>query len=76
MIKQKEESQQKNLYYNKLIEIINDKHELVKLAQIILWNELNASLEKHYRKDFGRPTKSIRFNVNVINTKADEQSVG
>lgn len=80
MIKKQITTSQQNLLMNKLDEIINLKHELCRLSEIIPWQELETELEKNYRKDFGRPAKPIRLMVSLLLLKqlhnlSDEQAV-
>jgi len=61
MIKQKSQNHQDNIFYTKLCEMINLKHELCLLSQKIPWEEFETELSKYYTKDFGRPAKEIRM---------------
>ncbi|NOZ35082.1 MAG: IS5 family transposase [Chlorobi bacterium] len=68
------------LFYNKLSRALNPKHSLYKLAGKIPWNEFEETFSKHYSKRYGRPSKPIRLMVSLLLLKqlynvSDEQVV-
>jgi len=52
---------QDDLFQARLENIIDPRHELVKLAQLIDWDGLEADLSHFYCEDTGRPGGSIRL---------------
>ena len=57
---------QLNLYFPVLQQILNPKHELVKLSAVIRWHDLEMSLSKKYNNDMGRPAKPIRLMCSLL----------
>ena len=57
---------QLNLYFPELQQILNPKHELVKLSSVIKWHDLETSLSKKYNNDMGRPAKPIRLMCSLL----------
>lgn len=57
---------QLNLYFPVLQQILNPRHELVKLSSIINWHELELALSKKYNNDMGRPAKPIRLMCSLL----------
>ncbi len=49
-----------------LQQIPNPKHELVKLASVIQWHNLEMSFSKKYNNDMGRPAKPIRLMCSLL----------
>lgn len=72
MIKQKVKNHQDNIFYTKLCDLIDQKHELCLLSQKIPWVEFETELSKYYTKDFGRPAKEIRTMVSLLILKQIE----
>ena len=60
---------QLNLYIPVLQQILNPKHELVKLTNVIQWHNLEMSLSKKYHNDMGRPAKPIRLMCSLLMLK-------
>lgn len=63
---------QEDLFRPLLTNIIDPRHELVKLAQIIGWSSLEADLSPHYCEDNGRPGGSIRLMTGLCFIKDKE----
>ena len=62
MLKENPKSEgQTDLFRPRLENIIDPAHELVKLAQMIDWNSLEADFSQYYCADNGRPGESIRL---------------
>lgn len=57
---------QLNLYFPVLNQILNPKHELMKLSAVIQWHSLEMSLSKKYNNDMGRPAKPIRLMCSLL----------
>jgi IS5 family transposase len=57
---------QLNLYFPVLQQILNPKHELVKLSSVINWHELEMTISKKYNNDMGRPAKPIRLMSSLL----------
>lgn len=57
---------QLNLYFPVLQQILNPKHELVKLSSVIKWHELEMNLSQKYNNDMGRPAKPIRLMCSLL----------
>jgi IS5 family transposase len=72
MIKQKVKNHQDNIFYTKLSDLIDQKHELCLLSQRIPWEQFETDLSKYYTKDFGRPAKEIRKMVSLLILKQIE----
>lgn len=66
MLATKSKTDQSNIFYTKLSELIDPKHELCLLAEKIPWQELEDCFKSHYRLDFGRPGKNIRLMVSIL----------
>jgi IS5 family transposase len=49
-----------------LHQILNPKHELVKLSAVIQWHQLELALSKKYNNDMGRPAKPIRLMCSLL----------
>ncbi|WP_199251097.1 hypothetical protein [Grimontia hollisae] len=49
------------LFRLKLVNIINQRHELVKLAKVIDWQALNDAFEPLYQEATGRQGNSIQL---------------
>jgi len=65
MLKKTYKSSQEDLYRSKLENLIDLKHPLVLLSAKINWTMFDKEYEKFYKKDFGRPAKSIRLMVSL-----------
>ncbi|WP_198159465.1 transposase, partial [Grimontia marina] len=50
-----------DLFRLELVNMINLRHELVKLAQVIDWQALNDAFEPLYHGETGRPGNNIRL---------------
>ncbi len=59
-------SGQADLFRERLESIINMKHRLVKLSQIIKWDWLESSVSQHYCHTNGRPGGSIRMMMGLL----------
>lgn len=57
---------QLNLYLPVLQQILNPKHELVKLSAVIQWIDLEMPLSQKYNNDMGRPAKPIRLMCSLL----------
>jgi len=55
-----------SLFQNKLIDIINLKHPLCKLASEVDWLEIEEALSKFYNSKKGRPALPIRLMVSLL----------
>lgn len=60
-MKSKNKKKSPNLFQSRLDQIINPKHELVKLAKAIDWSVFEEELGQFYSEDKGRPAKPIRL---------------
>ncbi len=70
-IKPTQKYTQRNLMYPDLLEQLNPKHPLLRLAKAIPWNELEEYFLPLYSKT-GRPAKPIRLMVGLILLKQIE----
>ena len=59
--KNPENSGQNDLFRQRLENIIDMNHGLVKLAGIVDWSSLEVDFKQYYRGDFGRPGEAIRL---------------
>ena len=57
---------QRDLFRARLDEMIDLRHELVRLAGLIDWGSLEASLEKYYALDKGRPGEPVRLMTGLL----------
>ncbi len=68
-MKNRNNNQQSSFLYEGLSETLNPKHPLYKLSQIVPWSEFEEEFGKKYKKNFGRPAKSIRLMVSLLMLK-------
>lgn len=61
-----ENTGQSDLFRQRLENIIDLRHELVKLSQIVDWQSLEADFKQYYRMDFGRPGETIRLMAGLV----------
>lgn len=54
------------LFRQTLLEMINVKHSLVKLADVIDWNEINRAFSAHFVSHCGRPALSPRLVAGLL----------
>lgn len=64
-MKPKNETKTLEIFKVRLEEIINKKHPLVKLSEIINWQNLEEKLSKKYSEKMGAPGKEIRLMVGL-----------
>lgn len=62
-------SGQDDFFKDRLENIINMSHRLVRLSKLIAWDGLETSLSKHYCMDNGRPGGSIRLMAGLMMLK-------
>jgi IS5 family transposase len=60
------ESGQEDMFRSRLCSIIDLRHELVKLAQMVDWDGLSADLSGYYCEETGRPGCSIRLMAGLL----------
>ena len=66
MLTQKSKITKTNIFYKKLSDLINLKHELCLLAEQMPCEEYENSFKSHYKLDFGGPGKNIRLMVSLL----------
>ena len=66
MLKKQIKNDNSDLYNQKLEYLINLKHPLCVISNLIPWHEFESEFEKYYKKDFGRPAKPIRLMVSLL----------
>ncbi len=57
---------QKNLFGNDLLQQLDPSDPLLKLAQVIPWNDFDNAFSHHYSKNIGAPSKPIRLMVGLL----------
>ncbi len=57
---------QSNFFGTDLIEQLDPKDPLLKLATVIPWQTFDQSFAKHYTQGIGRPSKPIRLMVGLL----------
>ena len=62
-------SGQNDLFKERLENIINLSHRLVRLSKLTSWDVLEGTLSKHYCMDNGRPGHSVRLMVGLLMLK-------
>ena len=59
-------SNQPNIFYGSLMDMLDSNDPLIGLADVIDWSFIESSLSNHYSKDNGRPAKPIRLMAGLL----------
>lgn len=59
-------SNQPNIFYGSLMDMLDSNDPLIALADVIDWSFIESSLSRYYSKDNGRPAKPIRLMAGLL----------
>lgn len=62
----KKDAPQKELFQHELVELVDPRHALVKLAYLIDWGPLEKEFSAPFHDSFGRPAKSVRLMTGLL----------